>query len=35
VLMAGSLMASIPMIILFLIFQRNMIQGIAAGAVKG
>lgn len=35
VLMAGSLMASIPMIILFVLFQRNMIQGIASGAVKG
>jgi ABC-type glycerol-3-phosphate transport system permease component len=28
-------MASIPMIILFVLFQRNMIQGIASGAVKG
>lgn len=35
VLMAGSLMASLPMIILFVIFQKNMIQGIAAGSVKG
>ena len=35
VLMAGSLMASVPMVILFVVFQRNMIRGIAAGAMKG
>jgi len=35
VLMAGSLLASIPMLILFIAFQRSMIAGIAAGAVKG
>ena len=35
ILMAGSLMASIPMIILFVIFQRHMIQGIASSGLKG
>lgn len=35
VLMAGSLLASLPMIVLFVIFQRNMIQGIASSGVKG
>jgi multiple sugar transport system permease protein len=35
VLMAGSFLASIPMIIVFIIFQRHMIQGIASSGVKG
>jgi multiple sugar transport system permease protein len=35
VLMAGSLMASVPMIALFIAFQRNMIQGIASSGMKG
>ena len=35
ILMAGSLMASVPMIILFVIFQRHMIQGIASSGLKG
>jgi multiple sugar transport system permease protein len=35
VLMAGSLMASVPMIVLFVIFQRYMIQGIASSGLKG
>jgi multiple sugar transport system permease protein len=35
VLMAGSFLASIPMIVLFVVFQRNMLEGIASGAVKG
>lgn len=35
VLMAGALLASIPMIILFVIFQRRMIEGIAASGIKG
>jgi multiple sugar transport system permease protein len=35
VLMAGSFLASVPMIILFIIFQRHMIQGIASSGVKG
>jgi ABC-type glycerol-3-phosphate transport system permease component len=28
-------MASIPMIILFVVFQRHMIQGIASSGLKG
>lgn len=35
VLMAGSTLASIPMIILFVVFQKRMIEGISASAVKG
>jgi multiple sugar transport system permease protein len=35
VLMAGSFLASIPMIVLFVVFQKNMLEGIASGAVKG
>lgn len=33
--MAGTVLASIPMIILFLFLQRSMIKGLTAGAVKG
>ena len=35
VLMAGALLASIPMIAIFLIFQKSFTQGITMGAVKG
>jgi multiple sugar transport system permease protein len=35
VLMAGSFLASIPMILLFVVFQRNMLEGIASGGLKG
>ncbi|WP_428769900.1 carbohydrate ABC transporter permease [Treponema sp. HNW] len=35
VLMAGALIASLPMIALFLIFQKYFTQGITAGALKG
>ncbi|WP_345762060.1 carbohydrate ABC transporter permease [Diaminobutyricibacter sp. McL0608] len=35
VLMAGSLLASIPMILLFVIFQKNMLEGIASSGIKG
>ncbi|RUS46688.1 carbohydrate ABC transporter permease [Cohnella sp. AR92] len=35
VLMAGALMASIPMICVFLLFQKAFTQGITMGAVKG
>jgi multiple sugar transport system permease protein len=35
VLMAGSLMASLPLIIGFMIFQRQLIQGIATTGLKG
>lgn len=34
-LMTGSTLASIPMIIIFLVFQRYFTQGITMGAVKG
>jgi multiple sugar transport system permease protein len=35
VLMAGALMASVPLIIGFIIFQRQLIQGIATTGIKG
>ena len=35
VLMAGALLASMPMIAIFLIFQKSFTQGITMGAVKG
>jgi multiple sugar transport system permease protein len=35
VLMAGSLMASLPLIIIFSVFQRHFIEGIAFSATKG
>ena len=34
-LMAGSIMAAIPVVIFFLIIQRNIATGLTAGAVKG
>ena len=34
-LMAGSSLATIPILIVFLIFQRNIIAGITQGALKG
>jgi multiple sugar transport system permease protein len=33
-LMAGSSLAVIPVLILFLLFQRHIISGITAGAIK-
>jgi ABC-type maltose transport system permease subunit len=33
--MAACVMATIPALILFSIGQKNMVQGISAGAVKG
>lgn len=33
--MAGSVLATLPLIVAFLAFQKNFIQGITAGAVKG
>ena len=35
VLMAGSLMASLPLIVIFIVFQRHFIEGIAFTATKG
>jgi len=34
-IMAASLLATLPLVIAFLIFQRQFIQGITAGAIKG
>ena len=34
-LMAGALMAIIPMLFLYILFQRHFIQGIASAGVKG
>lgn len=33
--MAGTVLTTLPMIIVFLILQKNMIKGLTAGAVKG
>ena len=35
VLFAGSVIATLPMIIVFLIFQRRFIQGISVSGLKG
>jgi multiple sugar transport system permease protein len=34
-IMAASLIATLPLVIAFLLFQRQFIQGITAGAIKG
>ena len=34
-LLAGSVIATIPMIVAFLVFQRHLIRGLTVGAVKG
>ena len=34
-IMAASLLATLPLVLAFLIFQRTFIQGITAGAIKG
>lgn len=34
-LMAGSLLASVPAVVLFLIFQKQFVAGLQAGATKG
>jgi raffinose/stachyose/melibiose transport system permease protein len=34
-LLAGLLMTSVPMVIFYLIFQKNIVKGVAAGAIKG
>jgi multiple sugar transport system permease protein len=33
--LAGSTLAAIPMIIIFLVFQRYFLRGITIGAIKG
>ncbi|MCE7011977.1 carbohydrate ABC transporter permease [Kibdelosporangium philippinense] len=35
ILLAGLLLASIPMVLLFLFFQRHILAGLTAGSVKG
>jgi ABC-type glycerol-3-phosphate transport system permease component len=35
IVMAGSLMATLPLVLAFLLFQRYFIEGITAGAIKG
>ena len=35
VLMAGSVMASVPVIVFFVLVQRYIISGLTSGAVKG
>ncbi len=34
-IMAASLLATLPLVVAFLVFQRQFIQGITAGAIKG
>jgi multiple sugar transport system permease protein len=33
--MAGTVLASLPMIVIFILLQRRFIEGLTAGAVKG
>ena len=33
--MAGATIVSLPVIIVYIIFQRQFIQGLTAGAIKG
>jgi multiple sugar transport system permease protein len=33
--MAGLVIASVPMLVIFLIFQRSIISGLSAGSMKG
>jgi raffinose/stachyose/melibiose transport system permease protein len=35
VLMAGMLLASVPMLVLYLVGQRFFIRGLTSGAIKG
>ena len=34
-IMAGAALASVPILAVFLVFQKNFTQGISMGAVKG
>jgi trehalose/maltose transport system permease protein len=34
-IMAGSVIVTIPLIVMVLIFQRRIVEGLTAGAVKG
>jgi sn-glycerol 3-phosphate transport system permease protein len=33
--MAGVLIAALPIVVLLLLFQRQLVRGLTAGAVKG
>ena len=33
--MAGTLIAAVPIVIVLLVFQRQLVRGLTAGAVKG
>jgi len=35
IVMAASLLATLPLVVAFLLFQRYFISGITAGAIKG
>lgn len=35
IVMAGTLVAALPILLLLLLFQRNLVRGLTAGAVKG
>ena len=35
VLIAGSTLASLPLILVFLLFQRQFIEAVSSGALKG
>jgi ABC-type glycerol-3-phosphate transport system permease component len=35
IMFAGGVLATLPLVIIFLIFQRRLIQGVMSGAVKG
>ena len=32
---AGSVMATIPLLIIFFVFQRKLVEGVMSGAIKG
>ncbi|HCU50973.1 MAG TPA: ABC transporter permease, partial [Micromonosporaceae bacterium] len=34
-LLAGLVIASVPMVIVFLVFQRHILSGLSAGGMKG
>ena len=34
-LFAGSVMATIPLLIIFFVFQRKLVEGVMSGAIKG
>ena len=33
--MAGTIIAAIPIVVILLLFQRQLVRGLTAGAVKG